>query len=224
MRITKVIILISTLFFVFSCDFKFMPEKKGVPEPLPPVAWADELFEAELQEDGKTKTIFKLNDTKYWTTEGSTIWTVWGEVEPFRERTVSMSKSDGYTSGGYGIVFCHDEYEVEGKKASAMLLVMINNEGQFITGKAIDSVFTPYGWWKDTPYLLRVAGSINTIKVLYDDDKNEYCLEINGHEVDRFLDTTSPVLRDGRNGYVVVVTPYDNFPITGVDVYFIEEQ
>ena len=224
-RMSKGLFLILSCFYLFSCSFTFMPERNDMFEVQPPFSWADEMYESEELENGTTKTIFKTNDTNYLTTEGTTIWTVWEETSrAFTSRTVSAAKSSGYSSGGYGIIFCHGEYELDGRKVHAMLVVMINNEGQYIIGKAVGGVFTAYGWWKNTSYLNRIPGSLNEITVFYDDLNNEYCLRINNFEIDRFSDNNTPPLRSGKNGYITVVTPYENFPSTGIDVYYIEER
>jgi hypothetical protein len=49
-------------------------------------------------------------------------------------------------------------------------------------------------------------------------------LEINGYEIERFRDEGEPSLSVGRNGYIVVITPYDKFPESGIDVYFVERR
>jgi len=224
MRILKGLFLILIIHFLFSCNFTFMPDRDGN-DDTPSLTWSDDMFEKEEQDDGITKTVFKINDPAYWTAKGTTIWTVWGEnVQTFTERTVSMAKAYGYVSGGYGMVFCQGEYEVEGRSVHAMLVVMINNLGQYIMGKAIGGVFTDYGWWKNTSHLNQTPGSLNEVTVFFDETSHEYCLNINGYEVDRFTDNSIPALRSGKNGYIIVITPYDNFPSVGIDVCFLEEK
>ena len=207
----------------FSCDFSFAPPSGGEREIPPPAVWADGMFEEEEIENGVTKTVFRTNDEKFRTSEGSTVWTVRGEKsEIFASRTVKAAKASGNSSGGYGIVFCHDTYVVGGNAVQAMLVAMINNDGGYITGKAVGSAFTPFGWWKTSPFVNRIPGSANEITVSYDEEKDEYVLSINGNETERFKDGSEPFLRKGRNGYVVVITPFDNFPVTGIDVSFFE--
>ena len=205
------------------CKDNYTPVPQSSPENQPQFILSNDLYVSEEIDGGLTKTTFTTNDTKYLSYEGMTMWTVWGEdVINFSSRTVKMAKSEGYSGGGYGIVFCHDEYEVEGNNKHAMLIVMINNDGQYIIGKAVGGVFTDFGWWKSTPHLKKGLGISNELKVIYEEDK--YCLIINGEEVERFRDDEEPCLRNGKNGYIVVITPFDNFPASRVNVYFFEER
>jgi hypothetical protein len=207
---------------ISGCSNSYTPTQGPLSEK-PPAERVDELFAAEGTEEGMRKTAFRTNNERYWTLEGATVWTVWGEEEEFADRTVKMGKSVGYAGGGYGIVFCQGEYEIEGKPEPAMLVAMVNNEGDYIIGKAVGGVFTDLGWWKKTPYLQRGAGAVNEIRVSYENGNSEYRLEINGYFIERFRDDNEPALRGGKNGYIVVITPFDKFPETGIDVYFMEE-
>jgi hypothetical protein len=209
----------------FSACPNYYPPKQEQPEETPPFVWDDALFVSGTGEDGKERTIFRTNSERYWTLEGMTIWTV-GSVaarEPFAGRTVTMGKSLGFSGGGYGIVFCQKEYAVNGKTTPSMLVAMVNNEGQYILGRATGGVFTDYGWWKQTPYLNRGAGAANVITVAYDEKSGDYRLDINGHFIERFRDGGEPELKGGKNGYIVVISPFDKFPSSGIDVYFMED-
>jgi len=217
-------VIILTSLFLTGCLGEYLPESIADLYETPPFTWSYELFESTITEDGYTRTIFRTNDVKYWTLEGSTIWTVWGEAEAvFTSRTVRMSKSSGFSTGGYGIVFCHGEHEIEGYKKHAMLVVMINNNRQYIIGKAVGGVFTDFGWWRTTPHL-DSGGAPNLVTVTYDEEAEKFRLIINGHEVDQFSDNDFPVLRSGRNGYIAVITPFDNFPFTGINISFLEDK
>jgi hypothetical protein len=200
---------------------------KEKPDGSQHVVRMDEMFVSEEEDAGanRTRTVFRTNDKRYWTLNGMTVWTVWdgGETD-FDSRTVTMGKSIGYSGGGYGVVFCQGEYEVKGIKTPVMLVVMINNEGQYIIGKAVGGVFTDIGWWKASPYLRRGSGAANEVRVFYEAGNSEYCLEINGYVIENFRDDGVPALRGGKNGYIVVITPYDKFPESGIDVYFMEER
>ena len=209
---------------LIGCPDSYTPERKPPAEDMPPFLWGDELFVSEDVGGGLTRTVFRTNDKQYWTYEGMTMWTVWGDGEDiFDSRTVTMGKSTGYSGGGYGIVFCHGEYEVEEKLTLAMLVVMVNNEGQYIIGKAIGGIFNDIGWWKSTPYLHRGTGATNELTMSYEKENGEYCLTINGYEIERFRDDSAPALRKGKNGYIAVITPFDKFPESGIDVYYLEK-
>jgi len=227
MRFVNWCAVITVLLFFTGCPQWHTPERDPLPEEPPPFSWSDELFASEKIEDGLTLTNFKTNDLKYWTHEGATVWTVWGETGTvFNSRKVSMSKPIGFSGGGYGIVFCHNIHDIDGESVPVMLVVMINNSEQYIIGKAVGGVFTDFGWWKSTPHLRHGAGSLNEIIVIYEEDIEKYCLIINGNIIERFSDDNDdyPVLRSGRNGYIAVITPFDNFPVSGIDIYFWEKK
>jgi hypothetical protein len=204
--------------------------EKQTTEPPPPEEGeevynrADELFTCEDAGGGYVRTTFEMSSGRYWTHEGATLWTVWGNEETFGSRTVEMGKPSGYSGGGYGLVICQGERDVGGVMEPVMLVVMINNEGYYIVGKAIGGVFRDFGWWKTSVYLQRGDGTPNKLSVSYEIESGEYVLNINEHEVERFRDEEEPVLLGGRNGYIVVITPYDRMPQSVVTVYFTERR
>jgi hypothetical protein len=210
------------------CFSPYRPEEEEKPEEGPLVL-VDDLFISSGQEDGKIKTVFHTNDVRYWSWKGLTAWTVWEDaasIVPFTSRTVTMSKVNGYISGGYGFVICQGERTVDEKDEvteATMLVVMINNDGEYLIGEAIGARFTEFDWWKRTPYLQSNAGAENEVTVTYDGDVEEFSLSINGHFVEKFRDDLKPVHRQGKNGYLVVITPFDDFPRTDIEVYFVEE-
>jgi hypothetical protein len=219
------LLLIAVLILLSGCSrdsgIDIPPEAESVPEFI----LSSELFVSEPAADGYTRTVFRTNDVSYWTHEGSTLWTVFGgeEVE-FISRTVTVSKSSGFSGGGYGIVFCQGEHEVEGILKPAMLVVMVNNNGQYIIGKALGGVFSDFGWWQPSAFLNRGAGASNELSVIYDEILGKYRLLINGSNVDDFIDDDIPVLRGGKNGYIAVITPFDNFPVHSVNINYLERK
>jgi hypothetical protein len=217
--------LVTAALTAAGCPVPYTPGGHTGGAERPPYARIDDLFVPEEAEGGQIRTVFAINNRQYWTLEGLTLWTVWGEGEgEFTSRTVTMGKSSGYSGGGYGMVFCQGEYEVNGLQEPAMLVVMVNNEGYYIIGKAVGGVFTDIGWWKETAYLHRGAGAGNEIKVSYEEESGEYRLDINGYFIERFRDDEEPALRSGKNGYIVVITPFDQFPQSAIAVYFTEER
>jgi len=224
MRFLNIFAIIISAIIVTSCidpNHSRQPEREEIPPPI----WSDELFEPEVGEGGITTTVFRTNDPRHWNQEGSTTWTVWGDTETvFNSRTVSMAKTSGDPRGGFGIVFCQGDHEINGRLFPAMLVVMINTVGEYIIGKATGGVFTDFSWWQSTPHLNRGLGSSNEITVTYDEDNGQFILIINGHEIERFRDDNEPRLRNGRNGYITVITPFDNFPVTGINILFWENK
>jgi len=217
-------LLIILTLIIFSCKNDFTPDENQFQDDPPPLSWTNKFFEPELIEGGLTRTILRTNDRQYWTYEGFTMWTAWGNANtPFVSRTVSMVKPSGYSGGGYGIVFCQSEHEINGVLTPVMLVVMINNDGEYLFGKTIGGIFVDFSWWKTTPYLNKRTDSANELTVFYDNSTDEFCIQINGYEIERFRDDNEPLLRSGKNGYIAVITPFDNFPVTGIDIYFMEE-
>lgn len=215
------IVVISLMFA--GCSSSYTPEVQTITAQAS-INRIDELF-VSGNDGGKVRTEFVTSSMQYWTQEGKSIWTVWGSGGGnFMSRTVEMGKSSGYSGGGYGIVFCQGEYIVNGVQQPVMLVVMINNDGNYIIGKAIGGVFKDSDWWKTTPYLNQGAGAGNEVKVSYEAESDEFRLDINGYFVESFRDDDEPRLRSGKDGYVVVITPFDQFPQSGIAVYFREDR
>jgi hypothetical protein len=67
-------------------------------------------------------------------------------------------------------------------------------------------------------------GAENEMTVLFEEETEEFEVYFNGFLGRRFRDEEEPVHRGGKNGYAVVITPYDRFPEEEVGVYFKEER
>lgn len=179
-----------------------------------------ELFVA-TSNPGETRVL--TNDERYWSANGYTVWTVWneGEADPFTTRTVTMAKSLGEGVAGYGLVICQVNRPGIG---NTMLTVMINVKGQYTIGKVIDGSYQALVPWKTSSCLKTNYGLSNTITVTYDAVALEYTLTINGNVVQTFKDESEPRHTGGKNGYIVVFSPYDTFPSKTVDVLFTESK
>jgi hypothetical protein len=192
----------------------------GDPEDEDPGDFTEvsELFEPV----GTNTTRLRTNEERFWSPSGYTVWTVWdgGESEPFTTRTVTLSKSEGEAMAGYGLILCHANRPGFGL---TMLTVMINVKGQYTIGKVIDGSYQALVPWTSSESLRKNYVS-NTITVSYDDDASEYTLTINGTMVQTFKDETEPRHTGGKNGYLVVFSPYDTFPSETVDVSFVEDK
>jgi hypothetical protein len=184
---------------------------------------ASELFAEEGEdEEGNVTTRLRTNDRKYRGTNGSTLWTVWGEEEEFSGREVRTSKASGDAAAGYGLVICHGVRESGGREEETMLVVMINNRGEYAVGRVIGGSYRSIAWWTKNAAIRGWSGAPNEIKVSKEGE--EFVVACNGIEVWRFADTEEPVHRGGRNGYVVVISPLDRFPEEETDVYFTEKK
>lgn len=169
-----------------------------------------------------TTTSLTMNDEKYWSINGYTLWTVWGTEVPsdtFTERTATMHKSDGNKDAGYGLVLCQGQ---RGTYGNTMLTLMINVEGYYTIGKVVDAKYEPLFDWEKCEYINQGFGVDNTIRVVYDSGSRLFSLYINGFFIQTFKDEDAPVHSGGKNGYLVVISPQDTFPAEYVDVEFKE--
>jgi hypothetical protein len=167
-----------------------------------------------FQEDGETgDTVFITNDDAYWGPYGYTLWAKKGEQQdPFSEIEAKASKITGDDVAGYGIIFCqYDE---------TMLIVMINNRKEFIIGEAVGADFTVIQEWTKTDHLREGYNQDNTIKVTYDSVTELFSLFLNGQNVLTFRDEEAPFHSSGYSGYIVVISPMDEFPEIPVHVVF----
>jgi hypothetical protein len=186
------------------------------------VEQADLLFE-EINSSGEgITTRFHPGSGRYWSRNGYTLWTVWGDDEPFTERTVNMTKTKGYGGAGYGLVFCQGIRGQGESAAPTMLTVMINTNGQYALGKVIGGRYEDVQWWTNTSLLREGPGAPNTVTVRYTGE--EFILLLNGQIARTFKDETEPRHSAGRNGYIAVIAPADKFPEGEVDVYFTEKK
>jgi hypothetical protein len=178
------------------------------------------LFEEIGSSSRGTVTRFQTSGGRYWSRNGYTLWTVWGDELPFSERTVKLSKSKGYEGAGYGLVICQGSRFFEGREEETMLTVMINNNGQYALGKVIGSRYESIQDWTNSSFIREGAGAPNTVMVRPNGDG--FVLLINDCAVRTFSDGTEPRHSGGKNGYIVVIAPSDNDAEGGVDVYFTE--
>jgi hypothetical protein len=167
---------------------------------------------------------FTTNDSAYIGPNGFTLWSLApADQATFVRRTVSLSKASGELYAGYGIVFC--QYDT-GSPAlvESMLLVMINAAQQYTVGEATGSTYTPYTspLWVPSTSLVRGYGVSNTVEVTRD-ETGLFSLFLNSGLEMTFRDGRTPLRVGGRDGYLAVISPYDNFPNIPVSVLFKDE-
>jgi hypothetical protein len=204
------------------CRNQYGSEEETSPKE-PPFAEESSLFDEKLNGNCGTTTRVYVNDMRYWTERGYTLWTAWdGEgTETFGERTVTMSKSRGYEAAGYGLVICQGVRAAGDKKEPTMLTVMINTAGQYALGKVTGGQYESLVWWTESGMLRKGYGAPNEVTVRREGE--EFKLIINGEEIQSFVDDTEPRHKGGKNGYIVVLAPQDRFDQgREVDVYFTE--
>jgi len=193
------------------------------PEPTPPLpepVRVDDLF-VDAEGGGYELT---TNDSAFWGPYGYTLWALKGaEQTPFTGREVSLCKTSGDDSAGYGIVICHYE-DADPGIGETMLVVMINTNRQYIVGEVMGAEFTQIVAWTYSDRLLANKGQTNVVRVDYDGVLKEYILRLNGTEVKSFRDDEAPIhSAGGGNGYIAVISPLDEFPAVPVQVTFMDQ-
>lgn len=142
---------------------------------------------------------------------------------------VEVEKLAGRTEGGYGIVFCA---VTESENNNYLLTVMINNDQKYNIGKVKNGIFTTLSnGWQQCLYLKSGLNMKNTIEVQYvlndeenPEHNNKFEVKLNGYVVMYFNDPAvyNPTFKDTNYGYVVVVTPYEDFRKSKLWVKFID--
>jgi len=183
--------------------------------PTTPIEENSDLF----VDNGDSTFTFDTNDTAYWTTRGYTLWIPKETVDPFVSKEVTVTKLSGDYRGGYGIIICH--YDTGNPDyGETMLVVMIRTTGDYMIGEVTGTKFTALSPWTPFAYLNKGQNAGNTVKV--DLVSGEFIVSFNGTEATRFRDEDLPYHTHGANGFLVVISPYDNFPTTHVTVAFKE--
>ncbi len=160
--------------------------------------------------------IFETNDSKYLKQNGVTLWCVKdiNASTSFEEIEVNVSKQNGKSEAGYGVIFMQQEYE--GK--DFLLTIMINTKGEFILGKVFDGKFTAIRQWQSCSYLNKGYGIKNKINISMID--NTFRLKLNGYTITDFSISEKINIQNSKSGYVVVVSGNENFPNNSVKVIF----
>lgn len=209
-------VLFVCLFFFSSCGSS---GDGGGPhyDPTDPIQQVDELFIY----NGVNTTTITTNNGAYWSPYGYTLWSLNKKFqhEDFIECTVSLIKHSGDSVAGYGIVVCHAYREDYGY---TMVTVMINTQGRYTVGKVIGANYESVIGWKNCNHLRKGKGVENKIFLSYDKEQKKYTLFINDLEIESFT-INDPAHESGRSGYIVVISPQDDFPFVPVSVSFKEK-
>ncbi len=203
-------ITILLIIFTIGCSVTPIPSAVKDHEDVTVIEENSSLF----VEDGVTGVIeFATNDTKYSEQFGYTLWSQEGLVsDPFTNLNVTLSKLSGNDVAGYGVVFgSHDD---------TMLVVLINTKKEFIIGELTGNLFTVLQFWDDAASLKSGYNQINIIDITYDSGTGEFDLSFNGVLVSTFRDDDAPFHTQGKNGYIVVISPLDDFPNIPVSITF----
>ena len=154
---------------------------------------------------------FNTNESKYINDYGHTLWADNNEVQnPFTDLNVTLSKISGNGDAGYGVVFC--SYD------DTMLVVLINTKKEFVIGELTGNFFNVLQEWTESSSLNSGLNQINIIDITL--NAGEFFLTFNAGETIVFSDTEEPYHSHGTDGYIVVISPLDNFPNVPVTVTF----
>ncbi|MCK5673482.1 MAG: hypothetical protein KAH95_08905, partial [Spirochaetales bacterium] len=99
-----------------------------------------------------------------------------------------------------------------------MLVVLINTKGEFIIGELTGNIFNTLQPWAEAPSLNEGWNQTNTIDITL--DTGEFSLIFNNGEAVVFMDSDESYHNYGKDGYMVVISPLENFPNTPVFVTF----
>jgi hypothetical protein len=204
----------------------YAPEVES-PSPEPGgMILASGLFEeGEADAEGNVTTRLRTNDPAYWSGNGYTLWTAWGDEgigSEFAERTVTVSKLKGDTQAGYGLVICEGIREVGGEAKETMLVFMINNAGEYAIGKVLGGRYESQVWWTRSAAIRPGLGAPNEVTVRRNGEAFE--VQANGETINEYVEGDEPKHSGGRNGYVAVISPLDRFPQNEVDIYYTERK
>ncbi len=196
--------------------FSGCPVSPVKPEPVLPDGESIEMNSSLFVTDSGSGTVFfSTNDNAYTGEYGYTLWTEEPEAfTPFVRLNVTLSKLSGDDTAGYGVVFCsHD---------GTMLLVLINTKKEYLIGELTGNVFNELQGWKESSDLFGGYNQTNTLDITLDSGAGVFSLSFNGGTPVTFRDDEEPYHTGGKNGYLVVVSPRDDFPDVPVSVTFKE--
>ena len=174
---------------------------------------SDSLF--VLVENEENRYVFETSNNKYLSEEGYTLWSVKNTKQVSSWR-VSVSKEAGNSKAGYGILFCGESKD----GSDTFYTFLINNEGQYTTGRVLDGKYTTLTSWKSLKALRHGYGISNTLGVSYDEDTHQLSLSIN-EESAGYRSLPDKVEYFGSySGFVAVVSNQENFPGTPVHISY----
>jgi len=156
---------------------------------------------------------FTTNDIKYSGENGYTLWSEETAVQdPFVHLNVTLNKTSGNEAAGYGVVF--------GSYDNTMLVILINTYQEFVIGELTGNIFTELQAWQKNENLKSGYNKSNIIDITYNPSTKEYLFSINGISAVSFRDDDEPFHISGKNGYMVVISPLDDFPNAPASVTF----
>jgi hypothetical protein len=216
--------LISLIFF--GCIFGFLtncpinpPAEPGVDDDTTITERVDILFQPG-SEEGVIE--FQTNDPEYTGGAGHSLWTLTDTPSSvFHDREIWLSKLSGHCwVSGYGAVYCQQDNSEFGV---TFIIGMIALDGYYCVGEVIHGTqFSYLVPWTKSDQILTGYSQNNQIRLEFNSGEDLFHFYINGIEQITFRDDEEPVHREGRQGYIVVISPNDIFPETPVRIQFKE--
>ena len=209
----RIIPTAALMVLLVSCDFSsplVPPEGIGDQNP-PPVEENTRLF---VEGDKPGEFVFETNESGYSRPYGKSFWFPAGNTQsPFVDWGITVRKESGRTEGGFGIVICD--------VGTSMLTVMIRIDGYYQVAEIVKGRYIPRDVWKPHPAIVRDRGNKNRINVSRASN-GVFTLRINDQKITTFVDDEAPIHTGGRQGYLVVSSPLEDFPRIPLKVIFRE--
>ena len=164
------------------------------------------------------KIIFKVNDTKYWSVRGYTLWKFFGEEINKQKPCIRVVKKEGASEAGYGLV-CYSTKTEVGQKQYRMLVVLIHTDGRYSVGYAVNGKYEHIAWKKVSERLAKGYGVSNSISVkkdgkaiqiYFNDERCEGEADYTINNADEYA------LGEGEAGVIAVTSAKDKFPSESV--------
>ena len=160
------------------------------------------------------KIIFKVNDTKYWSVRGYTLWKFLGKEIDKQKPSIRVVKKAGASEAGYGLV-CYSTKTEAGQKQYRMFVVLIHTDGKYSIGHVTNGQYKDIVWKSVSKRLAKGYGIANSISVkkegktigfYFNDEGFEGEAEYTINNADEY------VLGDGEAGVIAVISAKDKFP------------
>jgi len=209
-RIIIIIVFVVFIVLITGCSVTSNTSTVKGPEDTAVIEANSELF---ILDTGTGIISFTTNNVKYTGEHGYTLWTEESTIQdPFVHLNVSLNKTSGNEAAGYGVLF--------GSHDNTMLVVLINIYQEFIIGELTGNIFTELQDWKRDESLKSGYNKSNIIDISCSSGTDNFSLSFNGGEINSFRDDDEPFHLSGKNGYIIVISPLDNFPETPVSITF----
>ena len=164
------------------------------------------------------KIVFKVNDTKYWSVRGYTLWKFFGKEIDKKKPSIRVVKKSGASEAGYGLV-CYSTKTEVGQKKYRMLVVLIHTDGKFSVGYVTNGRYRNIEWKKASKRLAKGYGIANSISVKQEGRGIEIYFNDEGYKGKaeyKINNADEYALGEGEAGVIAVISEKDKFPSESV--------